>query len=190
MVTQREFAKLRGVTPKSVQIWKQRGLIVFATSGGVDVAASEKLIDARPDVIRGGRTKPRPTTPTSDSGATGAALSDDAVFADPALADIPASVLDDAATWSRSEATRKKEIALALLRQLEFDRESALVVPIAEVVKQVAVEYGLVRDRVLAIPGKIADELANLDRAGIEKRLRAECYEALSELHEPSYGQS
>ena len=105
-------------------------------------------------------------------------------MSDPALADVPPAVLAEAAQWSLSEAARRKECALACLRQLEFDRESGLVVAIADVAKQVAAEYSIVRDRVLAMPGKLADELANLDRRGIETRLRRECYECLSELHD------
>lgn len=181
MVTQREFAKLRGVTPKSVQIWKSRGLIVFAPVGGVDVEASEKLLDARPEVFRGGKVASKPSP---ESGTRSEPLSD------PALADVPPAVLAEASSWSLAEAARKKEIALACLRQLEFDKESGLVVPIADVAKAVSAEYSIVRDRVLAMPGKLADEIANLDRRGIEARLRAECYECLSELNEASYGRS
>jgi hypothetical protein len=71
-----------------------------------------------------------------------------------------------------------------LIRQLEFDRESGAVVSIADVAKTVCAEYAIVRDRILQIPGKLADELVGLDRRGIESRLRAECYEALNELHD------
>lgn len=214
MVTQVEFAKRRGVTPKTCQIWRHQGLIVFAPSGGVDVEASEKLIDARPETFRGGKVKPKPA-PSAEICLGPEPLADPALvdvpaarpetfrggtvkpkppsqkfmgrsepLDDPALADVPPAVIDEAATWPLREATRKKEIALALLRQLEYDKESGLVVPIADVAKEVAAEYTIVRDRVLAIPGKLADELAGMDRRGIEARLRRECHECLSELHD------
>ena len=181
MVTQKEFAQLRGVTPKTCQIWRQRGLIVFAPAGGVDVEASEKLIDARPETFRGGTVKPKPSP--------GASMSADQESIDfihgESLADLPVVILDEAATWPLREATRKKEIALALLRQLEFDKESGLVVPIADVAKEVISQYTLVRDRLLTIPGKLADGLVGKDRRAIETLLKAEVYEALSELHDP-----
>jgi hypothetical protein len=49
-----EFAKRRGVSEMTITRWKRRGLIVTAADGKIDVAASEKLLDARPAVYRGG----------------------------------------------------------------------------------------------------------------------------------------
>jgi hypothetical protein len=47
MVSQGEFARLRGVSGKQVSDWKKSGYLVFGSSGGIDVAASNALLDLR-----------------------------------------------------------------------------------------------------------------------------------------------
>jgi hypothetical protein len=173
-ITQAEFAKLRGSSKFSVTHWKQLGLLVMK-GRLVDVAASEKLLDARPISKRGRGTNRRP----------------DAAPVAPALAEVPpevleatpAKVLTSAANWTTAEANRRKEIALALTRQLEYDLKSGAVVQIADVRMTVETEYAVVRDRILQAPSKLADRLLDCpDRHEIEKVIRAELYEALSAL--------
>jgi hypothetical protein len=175
-LSQAAFARYRRVTRKTVTIWKQKGFVVLDARGNVEVQRSDALLDARPECSRGGMTNRRP-----------AAACDFADSATITIDDVPPALIAEAADWSLAEASRKKEIALALLRQLEFDRECGSVVSIAAVAATVTAEYVLVRDRVLQIPGKLADELVGLDRRAIETRLRAEMYEALAELHNPAY---
>lgn len=55
---------------------------------------------------------------------------------------------------------------------------------IEEIGRQVEAEYGVVRQRLLAIPGKAADSLVGLDRASVESALHKEIEEALTELHD------
>jgi hypothetical protein len=175
-LSQSAFARYRRVTRKTVTVWKQKGFVVLNASGNVDVRRSNALLDARPECSRGGMTNRRP-----------ADASDFTDGAPIAIDDVPPALLAEAADWPLAEAARRKEIALAMLRQLEFDRESGAVVLIADVAATVTVEYALVRDRCLQIPGKLADELAGLDRHSIETRLRTELYECLAELHDPAY---
>jgi len=59
-------------------------------------------------------------------------------------------------------------------------------VAIEEVGRQVEAEYGLVRQRLLAIPGKLADSLEGMSREEREAAMMAEVTEALNELHEPA----
>jgi phage terminase Nu1 subunit (DNA packaging protein) len=47
MVFQGEFARMRGVSAKQVSDWKRAGYLVFDTDGGVDIAASNALLDQR-----------------------------------------------------------------------------------------------------------------------------------------------
>jgi phage terminase Nu1 subunit (DNA packaging protein) len=47
MVFQGEFARMRGVSAKQVSDWKRSGYLVFDASGGIDVAASNALLDQR-----------------------------------------------------------------------------------------------------------------------------------------------
>jgi phage terminase Nu1 subunit (DNA packaging protein) len=59
------------------------------------------------------------------------------------------------------------------------------LVSIESVVFQVGCEYGVVRERFLSIPGKVADECSGKTREEIEEIIRAEISEALEELHDP-----
>jgi hypothetical protein len=99
LLSQKAFAKFRGVSGFAVSSWKKRGLLVLV-GGKVHVEASNKIPDARPRKYRGGTTscrsgeEPLPNTPP-----------------------LP----DDFENWSLSEAQRKKEICLALTRQLQLD---------------------------------------------------------------------
>ena len=70
-----------------------------------------------------------------------------------------------------TDARSRKEDATARLRQLEFDREVGKLVDIDEVGRQVEREYAVVRERLLAIPGKLAAKLVGLDRAAIDTAL-------------------
>ena len=61
-------------------------------------------------------------------------------------------------------------------------------VAVDEVVAQVEREYGIVRERLLTIPGKVADALTQRDRETIESVLIEEISEVLDELHDPARG--
>jgi phage terminase Nu1 subunit (DNA packaging protein) len=69
--------------------------------------------------------------------------------------------------------------------RLNIDKETGKLVSIEAVGLEVERQYGMVRERLLGIPGKVADSLANRSRAEIEQRLEAEVAEALNELHVP-----
>jgi phage terminase Nu1 subunit (DNA packaging protein) len=57
---------------------------------------------------------------------------------------------------------------------------------IDEVCRQVESEYSIVRERLLTIPGKVSDGLANRSREEIEAALLEEIAEALNELNDPT----
>jgi hypothetical protein len=54
-VSQAEFSRRRGVSRKSVTVWRRYGLVVMR-GGLVDVDASEARLAERPDIIKGGKT--------------------------------------------------------------------------------------------------------------------------------------
>jgi len=58
------------------------------------------------------------------------------------------------------------------------------LVSIEEVGRQLEAEYGVVRQRLLGIPGLLAAALVGLDAASIEKRLQEAIADVLTELHE------
>ncbi len=59
-VTQAEFSRHRGVSRKTVSVWKVRGLLVLSPDGLIDVAASDRKLNERPLRYRGGLTTQLP----------------------------------------------------------------------------------------------------------------------------------
>ena len=60
-------------------------------------------------------------------------------------------------------------------------------VSIEEVGRQIEAEYGVVRQRLLAIPGTIADDLVGLERHDVEVKLQQVIAEALKELSDAQH---
>jgi len=173
-VSQAEFARLRGVSRKTVTLWKGQGRLTLTADGLVDVAASDAMLAQRPPVYRGGKKKSRkdgPATAAQDS---------------PPVMDRPPEEIAKIAGWSLPEAQRVKENYLALLREQEFNIAQRNLVLIDDVVTEVTRQFGIVRERLLNIPGKLAPLLASADseRAKVEAAIREELYEALSQLSE------
>lgn len=168
-MTQAEFARRRGVSRKTVTTWKQQGFLVVFDDGQIDVAASEAVLDARPPSYRGGVTSGKP----QGNGVTGNAAPEDETPDPNGLMTLP-------------QSQRTKEMYLALQRKQEYEANQGLLVSVEDVAKQVEAEYGLVRERLLVIPGKVADALVGKSREDIEAIIMAEVNEALDELHAPS----
>ncbi|MCQ4188115.1 hypothetical protein [Methylocystis suflitae] len=78
---------------------------------------------------------------------------------------------------TEDEAKRHKQSYLALLRELEYDRESGLVVEIEDVGRQFGAELSTLRTKLLALPSKVAPRVALLSspkevRALVEQEIR------------------
>lgn len=180
-VQQAEYARHRGVSRKTVTGWKQKGRLVLNEAGLVDVKATDARLDERPENYRGGVTAPpRP-------GVTGNTPPEvtPAVAADPAILNKSPAEIAEALDWSTAEAQRVKEIYLALLRRQEYEVAQGKLVEIEAVGTLVEREYSVVRERMLAVPGKMGAKLVGLERAEITAALQAEVSEALNELHDP-----
>jgi hypothetical protein len=173
IVSQAEFARLRGVSRKTVTAWKRQERLLLTSDGKVDVAGSEKLLALRPGIYRGGKIKAAP----GEKQATGKDV--------PPILDRSPEEIADSTKWTLIEAQRVKEVYLALLRKQEFEIEQGELVEIEAVGREVEREYSMVRERLLTIPGKVSASLAGCDRAVIESKLLDEITEALAELHEP-----
>jgi hypothetical protein len=92
-------------------------------------------------------------------------------------------IVSSDARYSQAEAERVKENYLALLRQLEYDLNSGLVVPVEDVAAVVDADYAKVRTRLLAIPSEQAPRLHRLRTvAELQDALLAIIIEALEEL--------
>jgi hypothetical protein len=154
------FARLHNVSRPCVTGWKRRGYLVIS-DGKVDVVRSNERLASRPDVHYGGPAKVRPGKPVA--GQSGA--------------DAPAD------GWSMHEARRREMVAAAKMRELALAREAGKVSDNAEVAEKVGKRLSIVRSRMLAIPPKLAQQLAALNTAeACHALLDAEVRDALTEL--------
>jgi hypothetical protein len=93
------------------------------------------------------------------------------------------------APYTLIEAERIKANYLALLRQLQYDRESGAVVAVDEVTAAVAAEYGIVRNNLLGLPARVAPRLAHIrDAEQVRTLLHAEICKLLEDLALDSSG--
>lgn len=183
-MNQAKFAELHGVSRKTVTKWKERGWLVF-TGDEVDVDASNALLkryrrDGVPAVTQTVTQEPkgnkRKTVPQAASEVTlrPGESADDA--ADKILTgSVDLLDFDDARCF--------KENYLGLKAQLEYDRDSGLVIDVAEVAKAVGAEYAKVRTRLLSIPAEQAPRLQRCKTpAELQDMLQEIITEALEEL--------
>jgi hypothetical protein len=139
LVSQAEYAAHRKVSRKTITVWKRGGLLVLTVDGKVDVDASDELLLASGKLLPGA-TKGNTDDPEPDPTETLEQAADRIVN------------VEGRAPFSKAEAERIKENYLALLRQLEYDRESGKVVG----------EYALIRNRFLNIASRVSPRAAVL----------------------------
>ncbi len=193
-LSQADFARRRKVSRKSVTLWKSKGLLVLNEAGQVDVDATEWKLDDRPAKYRGGVTH-RPVRAPDGNNFAEPPRKPKPAEAPPAPELRPSDGAPDPLDFDMAdpnlpmaEAVRRKENFLGLMRKHEFEVAQNEWVRVEDVGKSVEREYSLVRERLLAIPGKLAAKLVDRDRTAIELALFEEISEALSELHDPGGG--
>lgn len=176
-----QYAKHRGTWLCSVQRAIARGIIERMPDGKIDVAASDQKWDRWLAEHRG---------------PTGIPLLEDV----PELGDLPVS---DAANpiplvmerrdppaperISEQEARRRKEVALAELRQMEVAEKAGRLIDAQEVRERWSGVASRVRDAVLAIPDKCAPGVAGttgVDAAQVRAALQLEVENILRQLHD------
>jgi len=87
------------------------------------------------------------------------------------------------APFSLIEAERIKANYLAMLRQLQYDRESGLVAPVEEIAAAVAAEFAVVRNNLLGLPSRLAPRLVFIrDVEQMRAVLHAEITKVLEDL--------
>jgi hypothetical protein len=95
------------------------------------------------------------------------------------------SKADQAARVSQTEARRRKEVALAELRELELAQKKGKLIDADQVTAKWAAAGGKIRDAVLRIPDKCAPAVAvTSDAAEARGILLAECEGILRTLHD------
>jgi len=183
-MNQSEFAALHSVSRKTVTKWKERGWLVFA-GDEVDVAASNaNLKKYRRDGIGAVTSAPEGNKRGNKPKAVTPAAAEMAIRPGETVENAAARILTATdASMDFDEARRFKENYLGLKAQLEYDRDSKLVVDISAVAKAVGSEYAKVRTRLLAIPAEQAPRLHRCKTvAETQDMLRGLITEALEEL--------
>ncbi|MFM0135084.1 hypothetical protein [Caballeronia grimmiae] len=183
-MNQSEFAALHNVSRKTVTKWKERGWLVFA-GDEVDVEASNALLkryrrDGTPAV-----TPPVTSTPTGNKPKTVTQAASEVTLGErESAADAADRILSGKVQLlDFDEARCFKENYLGLKAQLEYDRDSGLVIDVAEVAKAVGTEYAKVRTRLLSIPAEQAPRLHRCKTpAELQDMLQEVITEALEEL--------
>ncbi|MGI4849357.1 MAG: hypothetical protein ACRYGK_14630 [Janthinobacterium lividum] len=179
IVSQAEYARIRGVSKKTVTQWKQEGKLVMV-DGSVDVDASDAYLskyrtaglkgNAKGNDQGNGSGTSLPALPKAKKGESAAAAAERILTLHGAEETI-------------EEARRIKENYLALLHKLEYDEKSGAVVLASEVAAAVGTEYAKVRTRLLALPAEQAPRLHRCKTvAEVQDMLQELITEALEEL--------
>lgn len=183
-MNQSEFAVLHGVSRKTVTKWKERGWLVF-DGDELNADESNKLLkryrrDGTPAVTQGVTQKEKGNKPVSVTQAAAETHLAPGESAD----DVADRILTNGVQLlDFDEARCFKENYLGLKAQLEYDRDSGLVVDVAEVGKVVGAEFAKVRTRLLAIPSEQAPRLHRLKTVNeVQNVLNELLNEALEEL--------
>lgn len=186
-VTQAEFARLHGVSRKTVTTWKSRNLLVFEGEG-VDVEAS----NARIKNLRKGALPVTSVVTQEGNGVTHGAEADEVTIKardDETPAQAAERIALSVAPHGFEEARRIKENYLAFLNQLEYDKQSGAVVAVADVSSTVGASYARVRTKLLAIPAEQAPRLHRLKTIPeVQDALHGMITAALEELTRGSPG--
>jgi hypothetical protein len=192
-VSQANFARLKGVSRKTVTQWKSRGLLSMTPDGMVKVEESEWLLADRAPNYRGGSTKgdAKPARAEKPAGASSIGVVADEIVTMQRLERLAESIVvdDGNAPHSHGEAVRIKENYLALLKQLEYDQKRGAVVAIEDVAAIVIDQFAKIRNKLLAISTRIAPRAAILRSAEEVKSLvDTEMSHVLQELSLDGHG--
>jgi hypothetical protein len=93
------------------------------------------------------------------------------------------SKADQQAKVSTTEARRRKEVALARLREMEAAQRAGVLLFAADVRKVWAERLGALKDRILILPDRLAARLANRPEVEVRAILRDELEECLRGIH-------
>jgi hypothetical protein len=161
LMTQAEYARHRNVNRSYISRLAKRGILVMRGKL-VDVAASDAVLDDKPVDVT-----PRETSP------------------EPQARPLPAEAVGGASGSSFAQARTAEMVYRARLRKLEFEIRSGKFLPTDEVKVKWYTVTRQIRDKALALPAKLAPQLAALsDVAEIRDLLEAEITAFLRGLQE------
>lgn len=161
---QSEFARLHGVSRKTVTMWKARGWLVM-NGENVDAEASNENIKRYRKTVTPPKDKRAEETPSQTA---------------------KRLVLELGADMDLDEARRVKENYFAYLAKLEYEEKSGRLLPFEDMLDDVAKEYSRVRTRLSAIAPEHGPRLRqaalSMDDNGFVAALQDIIYEAMNEL--------
>ncbi|MFS7159803.1 RNA polymerase subunit sigma-70 [Serratia proteamaculans] len=188
-MNQSDFAKLHGVSRKTVTSWKARGWLVLA-GDDIDVEASNANIErfrktvTRPKKKEEGNKQGNKTGNRSSGNKSG--NKNDKDLPESATKTVERMIAEHGVTMTLDEARQMKENFLALLTQLEYDIKSGQVLPYKDMIEAVGNEYARMRTRLIAIAPEHGPRLRVLasttNDAEFVQALQEVVYEAMEEL--------
>lgn len=89
---------------------------------------------------------------------------------------------------SMEQARRRKEIALADLREMEARKRRGELIEVESARKQWASGLAAIRDRILALPDRLGARLAQRDEMSVRTILRDELETTLRAIHDGAHG--
>ena len=192
-MNQSDFAKLHGVSRKTVTAWKARGWLVLA-GDDIDVEASNANLEryrktvTRPEKKGAGNTQGNKQSNKSGNSSSGnkSGNKKETNSPEPATKVIERIIAENGVKMTRDEALTMKENFLALLTQLEYDIKSGQVLPYKDMIEAVGKEYSRMRTRLIAIAPEHGPRLRVLasttNDAEFVQVLQEVVYEVMEEL--------
>ncbi|MDC9598741.1 RNA polymerase subunit sigma-70 [Xenorhabdus anantnagensis] len=185
-MNQSEFAKLHGVSRKTVTQWKARGWLVM-TDDDIDVEASNANIERYRKTVTRSEKKSKGNKQGNKPGNTPQGNKQGNNPAPDTPAKIVERILTErGATMSLDEARTMKENYLALLTQYDYDLKSGAVLPYQDMIDAVGQEYSRMRTRLIAIAPEHGPRLRALATTSTDTEfvtaLQEIIHEAMEEL--------
>lgn len=192
-MNQSDFAKLHGVSRKTVTTWKARGWLIL-DGDDIDVKASNSNIERYRKTVTRSEKKSEKNPPGNKRGnrsgnkPKGNNLGNkkaDGPDESPTKI-VERMIADSGATMTLDEARTLKENFLALLTQLEYEIKSGQVLPYKDMIVAVGQEYSRMRTRLIAIAPEHGPRLRVLasttSDAEFVSALQEVVHEAMEEL--------
>ncbi len=188
-MNQSDFAKLHGVSRKTVTTWKARGWLVLA-GDDIDVEASNANIERFRKTVTRPEKKPASNMQGNKTGnrssGNKSGNKNDKDLAESPTKTVERMIAEHGVTMTLDEARQMKENFLALLTQLEYDIKSGQVLPYKDMIEAVGNEYARMRTRLIAIAPEHGPRLRVLasttNDAEFVQALQEVVYEAMEEL--------
>ncbi|MGK0736983.1 RNA polymerase subunit sigma-70 [Yokenella regensburgei] len=189
-MNQSEFAKLHGVSRKTVTAWKARGWLVL-DGDEIDVGASNTMIERYRKSVTQNEKKSADNRQGNKKGNAAGNKRDNTRKGNNPREESPAAIAErmiaeSGVTMTRDEALTMKENYFALHAQLDYDVKAGKLLPWQDMVDEVAQEYARMRTRLIALAPEHGPRLRALasttEDVEFVAALQELIYEALNEL--------